>query len=167
MGQLSRLWYITLGNPSITIWRLIASNQDAMKWEMQLIIQGPNKRIKITVMAMVMKYFHQEEEVNQFQTAAPKAGPGYDVSWICCWRSSRESDTFLWAQMYWIRSQTSSQKDDTRVWVLVHGSPRMNSTNTQAASRQIFIKGKQIAPRFAGRGRRTSFLCCPIGVFIP
>ena len=47
---------------------------------MQLIIQGPNKRIKITMMAMVMKYFYQEEEVNQFQRAAPKAGAGYDVS---------------------------------------------------------------------------------------
>ena len=30
------------------------------------------------MMAMVMKYFHQEEEVNQFQRAAPKAGTGYE-----------------------------------------------------------------------------------------
>ena len=29
-------------------------------------------------MAMVTKYFHQEEEVNQFQRAAPKAGTGYE-----------------------------------------------------------------------------------------
>ena len=40
---------------------------------MKLIIQGLNKRIKITVMTMVRKYFPQEEEINQFQRAAPKA----------------------------------------------------------------------------------------------
>ena len=81
-------WYITLGTPSITIWRLIASNWDVMKWEIQLTIQGPNNRIKITMMAMVRKYFHQEEEVNQFQRAAPKAGVGSDILWICSWRFS-------------------------------------------------------------------------------
>ena len=40
---------------------------------MKLIIQGLNKRIKITVMTMVRKYFPQEEEISQFQRAAPKA----------------------------------------------------------------------------------------------
>ena len=44
-----------------------------------MIIQGPNKRIKITVMAMARKYLHQEEEVNQFQRAVPKAGAGLDI----------------------------------------------------------------------------------------
>ena len=57
---------------------MIASNWDVMKQEIQLIIQGLNKRIKITVMAMVRKYFHPEE-VNQFQGAALKAGAGWDI----------------------------------------------------------------------------------------
>ena len=71
-----------------TIWRLIAFNQDVMKWEIWLIVQGPNKRIAITRMAMVRKYFHQEEEeVNQFQRAVTKAGAGLAIPWLCCWRS--------------------------------------------------------------------------------
>ena len=36
--------------------------------------------IKTTMMTMVRKCFHQEEEVNQFQRAAPKAGAGSDIS---------------------------------------------------------------------------------------
>ena len=52
---------------------LIVANQDVMKREIQLIIQGPNKRIKITMMTKV------KEEVNQFQRAAAKAGAGSDI----------------------------------------------------------------------------------------
>ena len=54
---------------------MIAFNQDVMKQEIQLIIQGPNKRIKMT-MSMVKKYFHKEEEVRWFHRAAPKTRAG-------------------------------------------------------------------------------------------
>ena len=50
-----------------------------MEWEIQLIIQGPNKRIKITMMTIVSKYFHQEEEFSQFQQAVPKAVAQSDI----------------------------------------------------------------------------------------
>ena len=72
-----------IGTPPITVWRLIASNRDVMKWEVQLITQGQNKRIKITMMTVVSKYFHQVEEVSQFQRAVPKARGGSDILWIC------------------------------------------------------------------------------------
>ena len=45
MGWSSGLWYIALGTPSINILRLMAFNQDVMKQEIQLIIQGLNKKI--------------------------------------------------------------------------------------------------------------------------
>ena len=54
-----------------------------MKREIKLIIQGPNKRINITRMIIVSKYFHEEEFVSQFQRAAPKAGVGFDILWVC------------------------------------------------------------------------------------
>ena len=46
-------------------------------------------------------------------------------------------------------------------------SQRMNSENTQAASKQVFITEKQIASRTARRGEKNSLLYCLIGVFIP
>ena len=55
-----------------------------MKLKIQLITQGLNKRIKVTMMSLVRKYFHQEEKVKQFQRAAPKAGAGLDILSICC-----------------------------------------------------------------------------------
>ena len=39
--------------------------------------------------------------------------------------------------------------NDTGIWVLVHGSQRMNSTNTRQQASEVFIKGKQRAPRAA------------------
>ena len=38
-----------------------------MNQEIQLIIQDLNKSNSITMMTMVSKYFHEEEEINQFQ----------------------------------------------------------------------------------------------------
>ena len=44
----------------------------------------------------------------------------------------------------------------------------MNSMNTQRASKQVFTKGKQIAPRVTGRREKSPpFLYSPIGAFIP
>ena len=143
-------------------------------------MQGPNKRITITMMAMVRKYFHQEEEVNQSQRAVPKAGAGYNISWICCWRCSRESHTFF--SFYLVTdvsvSHLTSVKPCERRYI--GSDPRRASkkmmperwyqnlgflftaveewtlwTHRQKASK-IFIKGKQIAPRVTGRGEKST-----------
>ena len=157
MGQSSGLQYITLGTPSITFWRLVASNWDVMKREIQLIIQGPNKRIKITMMTVVRKYFYQEEEVNQFRRAIPKAGAGLDILWICSWRSHRESDIFLCVLVYWIVARMGPQKmmPERCYWNLgsCSHSQRMNFTNTQGASKKSLYYRKANSSQNLWEGR--------------
>ena len=77
------------------------------------------------MMTMVSRYFHQKEEVNQFQRAAPKTGAGSDVLMNLLPEISQGIRRVLVSTGVLDQIPDKPPKDDARkmlvrIWVLVH-----------------------------------------------